>query len=53
MCAALLAGCAGKQPEPKTEALPAPEADEATLFAVDKNINMTTIDNYLGRDDVV
>lgn len=53
LCAALLAGCAGNQSEPKTEALPAPEADEATLFAVDKNINMTTIDNYLGREDVV
>ena len=32
--------------------LPAPEVDTATQFGVDKNINMTTIDNYLHREDV-
>ena len=33
--------------------LPAPEPDESSMFGVDKNINMATLDNYLGRDDVV
>jgi len=33
-------------------ALPAPDADADSMFGVDKNINMTTIDGYLGRDDV-
>ena len=32
--------------------LPAPEVDGQSIFGVDKNINMDTIDNYLGRDDV-
>ena len=35
------------------DALPAPEPDETNMFGVDKNINMETLDNYLGRDDVV
>ena len=34
------------------DALPAPEADETSMFGVDANINVGTIDNYLGRDDV-
>lgn len=33
--------------------LPAPEADAESQFGVDKNINMTTIDEYVGRDDVI
>ena len=33
--------------------LPAPEPDESSMFGVDKNINMATLDNYLGREDVV
>ena len=37
----------------ETDALPAPEPDESSMFGVDKNINMATLDNYLGRDDVV
>ena len=35
------------------EALPAPQANPEDMFGVDMNINMTTIDNYVGRDDVV
>ena len=34
------------------DALPASEPDETNMFGVDKNINMETLDNYLGRDDV-
>jgi len=34
------------------KALPPPEADSGSVFGVDKNINMNTIDSYLGRDDV-
>lgn len=33
--------------------LPAPEADPDSQFGVDKNINISTIDQYLDRDDVV
>ena len=33
-------------------ALPAPQTDEGSQFGVDKNINMETIDSYLGREDV-
>ena len=33
-------------------ALPLPDVDSDSIFGVDKNINMNTIDNYLGRDDV-
>ena len=35
------------------EALPAPQPNPEDMFGVDMNINMTTIDNYVGRDDVV
>lgn len=45
-----LCACAGEQPA--AAALPPPEADGNSMFAVDANINMATIDNYLGRDDV-
>ena len=34
------------------DALPASEPDETNMFGVDLNINMATLDNYLGRDDV-
>lgn len=33
--------------------LPAPAVDTESQFGVDKNINMATIDEYIGRDDVV
>lgn len=36
-----------------TPTLPAPEADADSRFGVDKNINMSTIDSYLNREDVV
>ena len=47
----LLCGCAasGSTSAP----LPAPEVDTESMFGVDKNINMTTIDQYVGRSDVV
>ncbi len=34
------------------DVLPAPEPDETNMFGVDKNINMETLEEYLGRDDV-
>ena len=51
LCLLLLAACASSGGD-KADALPAPSADEGTMFSVDRNINMTTIDNYIGRDDV-
>lgn len=54
--AALFSGCtapAAQQDDgPGSEPLPAPSADPDSMFGVDENINMETIDNYLGRDDV-
>lgn len=35
-----------------TKGLPPTDPDENSMFGIDKNINMTTIDNYVGRDDV-
>lgn len=35
------------------EDLPAPQPNPEDMFGVDININMTTLDNYVGRDDVV
>lgn len=50
----LLCACGtAAEPENTAEPLPAPEVDVESQFGVDKNINMTTIDSYLGRDDVV
>ena len=47
--ALFLAGCsAQKGPAP----LPKAQTDENSQFGVDKNINMETIDQYLGREDV-
>ncbi len=37
---------------PGGESLPEPASDPASQFSVDKNINMSTIDRYLGRSDV-
>ena len=37
----------------QTRALPTSEPDAESQFGVDKNINIETIDNWLGRDDVV
>ena len=46
-CCLLLSACAAKDKD-----LPAPEVAQGDQFGVDANINMETIDNYLGRDDV-
>ena len=35
------------------DALPAPQPNPEDMFGVDLNINMTTLDQYVGRDDVV
>jgi len=48
--AVLFAACASGDTKP--DALPAPDADGESMFGVDKNINISTIDNYLDRDDV-
>ena len=51
--------CLGNQqikPNENLEALPAPELSEGMRgeqFGIDKNINESTIDNYLGRSDSV
>ena len=47
--ALILAGCGTEQ---KPAALPKAQTDENSQFGVDKNINMETIDAYLGRSDV-
>lgn len=46
LCLVLLSGCGAPAK------LPAPEVDTESQFGVDKNINMTTIDNYVNRSDV-
>ena len=38
--------------EPALQPLPAAQTDKNSQFGVDKNINMETIDDYLGREDV-
>ena len=49
-----LCACApAAEPETNVPPLPAPEVNEESQFNVDKNINMTTIDHFLGRSDVV
>jgi len=55
LTAALLTGCASTE---NTEnaglaPLPLPEADIDSMFGIDVNINIDTIDGYLGRDDVM
>ena len=47
----ILGGC--KSQATDTLALPPSEPDTESQFGVDKNINIDTIDNWLGRDDVV
>ncbi len=37
----------------KQSELPKSSPDSKSMFGIDKNINMTTIDKYIGRDDVV
>ena len=47
----MLAACSAPAATPA--ALPAAEPDATSQFGVDVNINMETIDQWLGRDDVV
>ncbi|MCL1830849.1 MAG: hypothetical protein FWG21_05405 [Oscillospiraceae bacterium] len=47
-----LTSCKGTV-DSKSVILPKPEADSDSMFGVDKTVNMSTIDNYLSRDDVV
>lgn len=51
----LLVGCGKKQEEVKEDVLPKPEISEGQRgeLGIDKNINESTIDKYLGRDDAV
>jgi len=53
LCLGLFASCGNN--ETKLEPLPAAEVDTdpSNQFGVDKNINQSTIDKWLGRDDVV
>ena len=46
------AACAAA-PAEEVEALPVATVDAESQFGVDKNINIETIDNYLGREDTV
>lgn len=48
----LLSACGEKDNAPKQKELPLPHSDAGTQFGVDVNINQTTIDEWLGRDDV-
>ena len=54
--AAAMAGIAGtaiaEEATAELEPLPAPEVDPESDFGVDKNINIETIDQWLGRPDV-
>lgn len=49
---ALGAGSALADEPAELAPLPAPEPDPESMFGVDKNINMATIDQYVGRPDV-
>lgn len=53
ICIMMLSACASEPKEETPEPLPSPVSDPNTMFSVDQNINMTTIDQYIGRDDVV
>lgn len=48
----LLTTCSTGPQAPTLSPLPAAEPDTTSQFGVDKNINIDTIDNWLGRDDV-
>jgi len=51
--AALSAAYNGLEPSNRDKPLPPAEPDPTSDFGFDKNINMSTIDNWLGRGDVV
>jgi hypothetical protein len=48
----LLAACASGEQPPSLPPLPAAEPDADSSFGIDKNINIDTIVDWLGRDDV-
>ena len=50
---AILTACSTASQTAQMKALPAADTDANSQFGVDKNINIETIDNWLGRDDVV
>ena len=47
LCLVFLTGCGAPAK------LPAPEVDTESQFGVDANINISNIDDWLGRDDAV
>ena len=49
---AVLSACTAAPKAPAAPPLPKAEPDTKSQFGVDRNINMETIDNWLGRDDV-
>ena len=51
----LLVGCGKKTEEVKEDVLPKPEISEGQRgeLGIDKNVNESTIDKYLGREDAV
>ena len=54
ICNFIIGGSKPKDPIPVVEPLPKPEIDPSRGdFGVDKNINIDTIDKYLGREDTV
>ena len=61
MCVGCASNCEPAVCEPTTgepevqqlAPLPAPQADAESMFGVDANINMTTIDQWVNREDVV
>lgn len=54
ICNFIIGGSKPKDPVPVVEPLPKPEIDPSRGdFGVDKNINIDTIDKYLGREDTV
>ncbi len=50
ICGLLFSACAAS--EPTLEPLPPAETDAESGIGIDKNINMSNIDNYLDREDV-
>lgn len=42
----------GSQGPEAVKEIPVAEVDETSMFGIDKNININTIDGWLGRDDV-
>jgi len=49
----MLTGCSSGGGSTQEKTLPKPSVDTESMFGVDKNINIGTIDEWLGREDVV